>query len=85
MEALHSLVAAFDVFGMIFQYFLNSFTRFGEIFQHSFSLITNPVGRLIGSNPSFYYSIMMAGALFGLYYLLSSFVESKMRSKKIRK
>ncbi len=85
MEAIHSFLAAFDIFGMIFQYFLNSFTRFGEIFEHSFSFVTIPIGRLISSHPSFYYSLMMAGALFGLYYLVSSIVESRMRTRKISK
>ncbi|MCX6241959.1 MAG: hypothetical protein NTX43_09165 [Bacteroidetes bacterium] len=85
MEAIHSFLAAFDIFGMIFQYFLNSFTRFGEIFEHSFSFVTIPIGRLISSHPSFYYSLMMAGALFGLYYLVSSIVESRMRTRKINK
>jgi len=85
MEALHSLYAAFDIFGMIFQYLLNSFTKFGQIFEHSFSFVTAPIGRMISSNPPFYYSIIMAGALFGLYYLISSIAESRMRSKKIRK
>ncbi len=85
MEAIHSFLAAFDIFGMIFQYFLNSFTRFGEIFEHSFSFVTIPIGRLISSHPSFYYSLMMAGALFGLYYLVSSILESRMRTRKISK
>ena len=85
MEAIHSFLAAFDIFGMIFQYCLNSFTRFGEIFEHSFSFVTIPIGRLISSHPSFYYSLMMAGALFGLYYLVSSIVESRMRTRKISK
>ncbi|MCX6286756.1 MAG: hypothetical protein NTY96_06555 [Bacteroidetes bacterium] len=85
MEALHSFLAAFDIFGMIFQYILNSFTRFGEIFERSFSFVTIPIGRLISSHPSFYYSLMMAGALFGLYYLVSAIFESRARSQKIRK
>ena len=85
MEALHSFLAAFDIFGMIFQYLLNSFTRFGEIFGHSFSFITIPIGKLVSSHPSFYYSIIMAGTLFGLYYLVSSIFESRARTRKIRK
>ncbi|MCX6285179.1 MAG: hypothetical protein NTW31_13205 [Bacteroidetes bacterium] len=85
MEALHSFLAAFDIFGIIFQYILNSFTRFGEIFERSFSFITIPIGRLISSHPSFYYSLMMAGTIFGAYYILSSVVESRARTRKIRK
>ncbi|MCX6282263.1 MAG: hypothetical protein NTU51_09910 [Bacteroidetes bacterium] len=84
MEALHSFLAAFDIFGMIFQYILNSFTRFGEIFERSFSFVTIPIGRLISSHPSFYYSLMMAGALFGLYYLVSAVVESRANARKVR-
>ena len=85
MEALHSFLAAFDIFGMIFQYILTSFTRFGEIFERSFSFVTIPIGRLISSHPSFYYSLMMAGALFGFYYLISAIFESRARTRKIRK
>ncbi len=85
MQALHSFLAAFDIFGMIFQYFLNSFTRFGEIFERSFSFITIPIGRLINSHPSFYYSLMMAAAIFGAYYILSSFLESKARARRVKK
>ena len=85
MEALHSILAAFDIFGMIFQYILNSFTRFGAIFEHSFSFITMPIGKLISSHPSFYYSLMMAGAIFGAYYIISSIFESRARARKIRK
>ena len=69
MEAIHSFLAAFDIFGIIFQYLLNSFSRFAEIFERSFSFVTIPIGRLINSHPSFYYSLILAGALFGLYYL----------------
>ena len=85
MEALHSFLAAFDIFGMIFQYILNSFTRFGVIFEHSFSFITVPIGKLINSHPSFYNSLMMAGAIFGLYYIASTIFESRARARKIRK
>ena len=85
MEAIHSFLAAFDIFGLIFQYFLNSFTRFGVIFERSFSFITIPIGRLISSHPSFYYSLIMAGALFGLYYLVSSIFESRAGTRKVRK
>ena len=85
MEAIHSFLAAFDIFGMIFQYLLNSFTRFGAIFEHSFSFVTIPIGRLISSHPSFYYSLIMAGALFGLYYLANSIFESRARARRIKK
>lgn len=85
MEALHSILAAFDIFGMIFQYILTSFTRFGAIFEHSFSFITAPIGRLVSSHPSFYYSLMMAGAIFGAYYVINSIFESRTRARKIRK
>ena len=85
MEAIHSIFAAFDIFGMIFQFILNSFTRFGAIFERSFSFITIPIEKLISSHPAFYYSLMMSAALFGLYYLVSSFVESRARTRRIRK
>lgn len=85
MEALHSFLAAFDVFGMIFQYFLNSFTRFGAIFERSFTFITAPAEKLISTNPPFYMSIMMAGAIFGLYYVISSIFESRARTRNIKK
>ena len=85
MEAVHSFFAAFDIFGMIFQFILNSFTRFGAIFERSFSFVTIPIGKIISSHPAFYYSLMMAGALFGLYYLVSSVLESRARTRKIRK
>jgi hypothetical protein len=85
MEAIHSFLAAFDIFGMFFQYLLNSFTRFGAIFERSFSFVTIPIGRLINSHPSFYYSLLMAGALFGLYYLAGAIIESRARARQIRK
>jgi len=85
MEAIHSFLAAFDIFGMIFQYILNSFTRFGEIFERSFTFVTIPIGKLISSHPSFYYSLMMAGAIFGLYYVASKVFESRARARKVRK
>ncbi len=85
MEALHSFFAAFDIFGMIFQFSINSFTRFGAIFEHSFSFITIPIGKLISSHPAFYDSLMMAAALFGVYYLVSSILESRAHARKIRK
>ncbi|MEI6886085.1 MAG: hypothetical protein WCO02_16455 [Bacteroidota bacterium] len=85
MEALHSFLAAFDIFGMIFQYILNSFTRFGVIFEHSFSFITVPIGKIVSSHPSFYNSILMAGAIFGLYYVAGAIVESRARARKIKK
>jgi len=85
MEAIHSIFAAFDIFGMIFQFILNSFTRFGAIFERSFSFITIPIEKLISSHPAFYYSLMMSAALFGLYYLVSSVVESRARTRRIRK
>ena len=85
MEAIHSFLAAFDIFGIIFQYLLNSFSRFAESFERSFSFVTIPIGRLINSHPSFYYSLILAGALFGLYYLAGSLIESRMRARKIRK
>lgn len=85
MEAIHSFLAAFDIFGIIFQYLLNSFSRFAEIFEHSFSFVTIPIGRMINSHPSFYYSLILAGALFGLYYLGSRIIESRVRAKRVRK
>lgn len=85
MEAIHSFLAAFDIFGMIFQYILHSFTRFAQIFEHSFSFITMPIGKLISSHPSFYNSILMAGVIFGLYYIASTIFESRARTRKIRK
>ena len=85
MEALHSFLATFDIFGMIFQYFLNSFSRFGEIFERTFTFITVPLGRVINTHPSFYNSLIMAGILFGFYYLVSSVAASRARAKKVRK
>ena len=85
MEALHSFLAAFDIFGMIFQYFLHSFTRFAEIFERSVNFITIPINRIISSHPSFYNSLIMAGVIFGLYYLVSSVLESRTQSKRLRK
>jgi hypothetical protein len=85
MEAIHSFFAAFDVFGIIFQYFLDSFTRFAAIFERSFSFVTMPIGKLINSHPSFYYSLIMAGTLFGLYYLATAVLDSRARARKIRK
>ncbi len=85
MEAIHSFFAAFDIFGIIFQYFLDSFTRFAAIFERSFSFITIPIGRLISSHPSFYYSLIMAGTLFGLYFVATTVLESRARARKIKK
>jgi len=85
MEAIHSFLAAFDIFGMIFQFIMTSFTRFGEIFGRSFSFVTIPIGKLISSHPAFYYSLMMSAGLFGLYYMLSTVMESRARSRKVRK
>jgi hypothetical protein len=85
MEAIHSFLATFDVFGMIFQYILSSFTHFGELFGRSFTFIATPIEKMINSNPPFYYSILMAGALFGLYYIVSSLIESRARARRIRK
>jgi hypothetical protein len=85
MEAIHSFLAAFDIFGIIARYFLNSFSGFVEIFERSFSFIAVPVGRIINSHPSFYYSLMMAGVLFGAYHLINTLVSSRLRAGRVKK